>query len=338
MNYALDELGMIEASEDELIARIKRERPDTRSIEALSELVRRGTKQVPGLLTSLAGDHKVEENLRVMAIGALGTLAETAEARKALTTALRADRPSIVGRAARVLGRVGSPEVLDSLAISKVPEGSQAAMAIQTARRLITYRFGLDADLLPDPPKEALLTRVPDAIEIKREDLDPELVKRLLTDLHHRQPGIKVAPDGIIAITCAKSKLWLARNAEYGTAKSLKTLAARSTVPMVILKQAHCPERLNVYAYTLMHAGKGRSLKVFAMRPSGVVTHFGSAKVSQESVDFSMKTLNTTHGYALILKGRFRVRGRKLDFETALVSPRPVEGQKSPSVPQPDNE
>ena len=249
--------------------------------------------------------------------------------------ALEDDVPAVAERAARILGRVGDAEALKSLSVTTAREGSPAARATLTARRLITYRLGLDDELLPDVPEAALLKPSPDAVEMPRDSVEEEPVKAALPNLQQRQPGVEIASDGVIAITCAKSQLWLARNAAIG---SLKDLTAPSAVPMVILKRSVCPESLHVYAYVLTHPGARGSLSVFVMRTGGTVTHFGRGRISRESVVFSVNALNTSHAYALHLEGRFRSRSRKLELEKALLNTRPVRGQKGPSVPRADND
>jgi hypothetical protein len=341
MDHAFDELGSIEISDEDLAAHVLGEVTDSYRTEALKELIRRHASQLPRLLAQIAGDRKTESTLRVMAVTALGTMAERSETLKSLITALKADDPAVVRRAAEVLGRVGDAEALKALSAVKVQKRKQytsAARAVSTARRLITYRLGLDAAVLPDPPREAFLTPSKDAKAVPHQTVKTSLAKALLSDLNMRQPGIEIASGGVVQVLCARSCLWLARNTQLNGRKTIKSLTARCAVPMVILKRRDCPDGLHVDTYVLTHPGERGTLKIFGMRPSGIVTHFGTANVSDDAVEFELKALNTSHAYALDLNGRYRATDRKIEFKRSRLDTHPIKGQKAPAVPHLDQD
>ncbi len=158
MDQAFDEFGSIEISDEDLAAQVLGKVTDAYRTEALQELIRRHAPQVPWLLAHLARDRKAETTLRAMAVTALGAIAPDSETRRSLIAALKVGDLAVVRRAAEVLGRVGDAKALNALSAVKVQRNTAAARAVSTARHLITYRLGLDAALLPDPPKKAVLT------------------------------------------------------------------------------------------------------------------------------------------------------------------------------------
>jgi hypothetical protein len=118
---------------------------------------------------------------------------------------------------------------------------------------------------------------------------------------------------------------------EIARAGSAAALTERDAVAAVVLKH-YSNGVWALYEYVFAHPAKGGAA-LFGVRPSGAVTHFGTARMTREAAEFTLGATNTVHSPPIEIDGRFAAR--TLELTRAVADRRLAPTQEKPRVPQP---
>ena len=102
----------------------------------------------------------------------------------------------------------------------------------------------------------------------------------------------------------------------------------------VVLKRSQVLGGYFVYEYVLTNPVRGGGLRVFGVRPSGVLTHYGEADLEGSRAGARLRTVDTPYTPPLELELSYDHPSRKLTFVTALLNPQPVAYQKRAQAPK----
>ncbi len=277
--------------------------------ETVRKVAELGPRAAPEIARLLA-DKANPPDLRAAAAVALGRGVPGAE--KLLEAALHDPAPAVVRRAAEALGRAGGPEAAKALAIAKAPADPAAARALKFARLLHAARHGLESreKVVPAASPARFDERLAASLEPARPD--PAQLAQLKAVLAEELPGIAVAPEGAVALSCGKNRFLVVPHAKVAA------LAGRG-VPAVVLKRAQSLNRYALFLYILAEpAGDGR-LELTAWRTDGSLAGKGEAKLGRRP-NFTLHALDTLHLPPIQILGALEPGGPQLVMETARVS------------------
>ena len=321
-------------SRQQLVAAIEGRSKRFGAAEALKELARRRSPGKAEVFARVVVDEERPAEARATAAIELGREAKPAN-QKALVGALAARDPTVTRRAAESLGRIGDEQGLAALKRLR-PRAGPVRRSVTFAKSLIAYRLGLREQLLEAPDRGLVLPvqrRRAVPLEIWQET--PEAVKRLAPTLRREAPGIPLAQDGALGLSCGGNRFLVMLHRDLRTADPLADFVEPSAVAGVVLKRSPSLERYALYEYLLAHpAGEGE-VHLFGVRPTGVVAHYGRARPERGGAGFELRTLRMPHSPPLAIEGRYDAGERQLELEVALVYPRLTESQRSKARPEP---
>lgn len=202
------EAGPQQAKDEDLIATTGRNISVNERKAALKELLRRRSPQVRSILGRIVADSAAPAELRTTAAVALGREA-TPDNEDALNRALASQDPSVVAAAADGLARIGGRAAYDALKSRAEPRpGPNRGLGF--ARTLISYRLGLGAERLAEPPTASLLDLDRGkAASLELREVGPKDFAAARPWLQRELPAIPVAEKASVRFTCGNENLWL---------------------------------------------------------------------------------------------------------------------------------
>lgn len=288
------DLALLSASDEELVASLGARRPEAERAAALRILAGRGIKKAAPVLRRIARSAASIASLRAAASIALGRDADRAN-QTALIAALKAPEDEVARRAAEALGRIGDRKALSALRAGAVPRQPAAARAHGFARSLISYRLGLNSDLLVAriPPQPLGAEEVVEAGPI-----NAEILRQISTRLPEEAPAIRLAPAGGVALRCERNEFLILPSEAPGDIRRTNAVVG------VVLRKADSLGHFALHLYLMTHpAGDGR-LALFGVRPDGSVTHRGEVMPGDQGHDFRFEALDTPLSSPLLIEGR----------------------------------
>jgi hypothetical protein len=313
-------------SDDNLVAVLQQRSQGVSALEALKELNRRRSSQASPLTISILTDTAHSPELRAVAAVALGKQSAPGH-QEALLAALTSPDPSVVRRSAEALGRIGDPQTLDALARLH-PTSTVAQRSVTFAQTLLSHRHGLHRSLLKPPPKSSMLHLQPEAAHrLEMQPVAVDQIDQMSGELRRLLPEIPVSQDGGLAFSCGENRFLCLLTQAMHDWPNLSALKDRDAVMAVVLKRSQAMHVYTLYAYILTKPAKASSVCVFGVRPSGILTHYGSAQVQDGGMNVTLESLNTTHSPALKLELVYDHQPRKLNVTSALIQSQPAPGQ-----------
>ena len=145
------------------------------------------------------------------------------------------------------------------------------------------------------------------------------MLKRIAPTLRRELPGIRTLTHGALAFSCGNTRFLVVLNRDFD--RPLPELTTRNTLAGAVLKRSPGLDRYSTYEYLLVHpAGRDR-LHLFAARTTGIVGHYGTARLEEGEAQFTLRALRTPYSPPLELAGSYDARQRKLELQVALVYP-----------------
>jgi len=332
MKYDQKELP-IDISEKDLIAAVAGLRPEFNRVSSLKTLLQRGSKQAPQVLSNAILDTSAPTELRSMAAVALGR--DTTQEKVLLKSIETNKDPAVLRRIAQSLGRIGTPESLDTLRQIRLRPESLYAQNVLFACTLISCRYGLGQYLMQRPAKDDILKLDERrGVDLDFEQLAPNDVKETLPLLSQTLPAINVSEKAASALTCLGSRLWVLLNEEMVSPDAERRVLANNAVMAVVVKREHCPEGWHVFEYILSQPGKEGHIDIFGVRPAGVSTHFGQVKIGEKDATVQLDAVNTPYALPLVFEAVYNKKEVALKITKAISAKQPAKNQRRPKVPQ----
>jgi hypothetical protein len=305
------------ASLVDLRAAVRGQSAKLNRLDALEELVDRAPRGLTGFLTDVALDEDAELDVRVSAVGALGT--EVApDAVRGLVGALKASDQAVVRRAAQRLGVVGGSENLEDL--KTIRTGNAATQqAVRFAKQLISYRNRLDQYRV-EVPARRVRADPGAAVQLAVTALSGNLRAELGRTVSEPVLGLQLTTDGGRSLSCEGQVVAVLPNRDL-VAQGPGWLLEGQAAPAALLERN--PETGAFFAshVVLTDPSRGRQLSVNVVRSSGVVVLSGRGGVSDDEVTFELATIPTPHLPPTTVAGRYGP-SQGFEFDRVLSEPR----------------
>jgi hypothetical protein len=278
--------------------------------EAVRAVLEPGPKAARPVLAHLLADKAAPPEQRAAAALALGRGVPEPDA--PLVQALADPAPAVVRRAAEALGRAGGPEAAAALASVRMPDDPAAARSLRFARLLHAARHNLQAREKPE--LAAAIAPFNEKLAASLEPMPPDArqLSQLKAVLAEELPGIPVAPEGAVALSCGKNRFLVVPHAGVGK------LAGRG-VPAVVLKRAQSLDGYALFLYILAEPAGENGLELTAWRTDGSLAGKGEARLGRRPT-FTLSALDTLHLPPIQITGALEPGGPRLTMETARVS------------------
>lgn len=333
MKIAVDVERMpAEVSEGELIEALTGRSQRFRRVEALKELRLREFPGKTEVLGTAVLDRAAPVELRAAAAVALGEEA-TPENQDFLASALADESPDVIRRAAQGLGRIGDRRALEELESVKRPLPPPAQRAVSFAKALISYRLSLGQDrLVPDAGETLKVSR---AVPVTIKLADPELPQRIERQLRRELPAIPVSIESALQVTCAGEELLLLPTRQLHGTTDPEQFRRRNLVVAAVLKR-YSAGFWELYEYVLAHPSL-EGVELIGVKPTGVITHSGQARVEAGRAEFRLETVNTIGNVPIEVSGSYLLSENRIDFTRAVANAGFAPEQKRPRTPQKAN-
>ena len=260
---------------------------------AIALLLHADDPEREAVLASVANDTSERPQQRSVAAISLGHV-KTAEAERLLGQVVSSGAPpSVLADALRSLGRIGSPESVNSIVAHALSSGPAAAAA-RYALALIAYRFRLPAHDLPVPAAHELLDVVADkARPMEVGQASAADSRAVVESLDYEPYGIELTPGALTKVLCGTDEHVICVNRELaapGAAASL--LDRKALVALVALRsregRGYSVSHLVLSTPSPAHDGLG----LLAPRCSGRPMLAGSAQLSGDKLGFSLRSVD----------------------------------------------
>jgi hypothetical protein len=283
---------------------------------ALRELLKRSAAS-RGLLNELLGDEERPAGLRATAAVALGREAHP-ETEEALVKALAAEDPSVARRAAEALGKIGSEEALAALKKAR-PADEPTRRSIDFASALISARFGLAAERLPDPPQgQEIAVDRSTADQLLPARVGPKQKAAVLAAAEKELPGIPLADQPLVGLECGQHFYALGLTAQLRQIADLGVLADADAVLGVLFERAPSDDHYFLFEYLLANPGRGgRRVEVYGVQPNGTFAHSG--ELQPASGAFRLRTVDPRASPPVDIHGTYDATTGALRFDEILV-------------------
>lgn len=300
----------------QLRAALTDEMDDIRAVDALIQLNARGGPSLSALLIDLATNSD-DIDLRATAAHALGQKAMPKH-RATLRQVVDDDEREVARRAAEAMGRIGGEAELKKLRTLR-PKDPVVKRAVETAKTLLTYRTGATRGRLSVPqPSETLTLGKAKAGEIVIQAVDPEVLAGISDHLKKMLPQLPLARSAH-TLECGKAQFLVVLHKDLAK-KNLDTMKGKSMVAGALLRQAQIDGTYYLDGEILTHPGTGNSVRVFVMRHSGEVSHYGELALGEKSAAFNVTAMNTRHAKPIELRGSIAYRTLNITVERAKVA------------------
>jgi hypothetical protein len=318
--------------EAELVARV-RESEDTETVKtAIRELARRRSPQRSQVLTDVLRDRKRDPGVRTTVAVELGRQAEPAH-REALLDAMKGAEPSLARRAAEALGRIGDEEAYASLRRLR-PRDPVVQQSVAFARTLISYRLGLDRDLLDAPrPPQLPAGQRGQPMDIDFATPSEASVREALTAAEEEFPTVPLSADGALHFSCAGDQFFVAFNGEVQGRDTLTPLGEHNAVLMTVMRRPEVLERYGAYLYILTHPEREERLRLFGVRTTGAVVLTGEVRLSERRASFRVGALPSPLQVPVTVEATYDHTERRIDFVETVIDADFLPGQKRSRQP-----
>jgi hypothetical protein len=309
----IDIAGMARAPDAELVGLAKQVPDQDLAVAAVRELVVRRSSRLPAVLRDIVTDGEKDPDLRSLAAVELGHDARPAN-REALAEVLTGSPPGVARRAAEALGRIGDEASLARLRRLR-PTDPVLRQTVGFARSLISYRLGLGQDLLDAPPPP----RLDDAQRAAPMEITfaapPETVRAEAMAAAQREfPTVPLAPDGALHFECGSDRFFAAFTAAVQRRKTLTPLVERNAVLVTVMKRAAAIGEYTAYLYVLTHPERAGRVRLFGVRPSGLIVLTGEADVGDRVAEFRVGSLATPHLVPVTVEASYDHDAHRLTF------------------------
>lgn len=299
---------------------------------ALRSLLRRRTRPPTGLLTELVTARSRPVELRTMAAVELGKHTGP-EVQDALVEAVSDRDHAVVRRAAEALGRIGDEDAHAKLRRLR-PRDPSVKESVDFARTLLSYRLGLDGDLLDAPRPEEVPTRRRGAqMDVDIDRADDAVVERAFEDARRAVPGIELGRPGALSMRCDGDDFVAAFTEQVTAAESLQWLGDRSAVLMTVLRRPAVLDEYGVHMYVLTHPDDDGRLRLFVTRSTGVVVLTGAVRLDERRATITLESLPTPYLVPVSVEAVYDHEQQEIELVTLSVDADFVPGEKGSRVP-----
>ncbi len=289
--------------------------------EAIREISASRRATTPALARVLA-DKASPPALRAAAAVELGRGAKAPD--KALIAALADPEPTVLRRAAEALGRAGGPEAATALSAVKAPADPAAARALGFARLLHAARHGLVLKERPSSKVDPARFEERMSASLEPAAPSPRQLAQLKAVLATELPGLPVAPEGAVALSCGANRFLVVPHARVAAITG-------SGVPAVVLKRAQSLDAFSLFLYILAAPAADGRLALTAWRTDGSLAAEGEAVLGRRP-HFTLHALDTLLLPPIRISGALEPGGPRLVLETARVAA-PVKDRRHARTP-----
>jgi len=326
--------GLARAPERQLVDGARHSESPELVMASLRELAVRRSPRRGAVLTAVVADPDQHEDARSLAAVELGHDARPAH-REALAAVLTGAPAAVVRRAAESLGRIGDEASYAQLRRLRTKE-PVVRQAVDFARTLISYRLGLDDDLLEAPPPQRLAAVQRSApMEIDFAAPSKAVGDEALAAAAREFPALRLSLDGALHFACNNDEFFVAFNDGIHRRKTLAGLGAHNAVLLTVMKRSAALQRYAAYLYVLTHPERPGRLRLFGVRPSGIVVLTGEADLADRRADFRVGSLATPHLVPVTVEATYDHDARRIGFVTTIIDSDFAPGQKGSKAPKP---
>lgn len=313
--------------EAELAERV-RGSEDTETVKtAIHELGRRRSPERSRLLTDVLLDRKRDADVRATAAVQLGRRAEPAH-REALLDAMKGAEPPVARRAAEALGRIGDEDAYARLRRLR-PRDPVVQQSVAFARTLISYRLGLDRDLLDAPrPPQLPAGQRGEPMDIDFATPSKAAVREALTAAEEEFPTLPLSTDGALHFSCAGDQFFVGFNDEVQGRDTLAPLGEHNAVLMTVMRRPEVLERYGAYLYILTHPEREDRLRLFGVRTTGAVVLTGEVRLSERGATFRVGALPSPLQVPVTVQATYDHAERRIEFVETVIDADFVPDQK----------
>jgi len=320
MRTSMDVEKIDESISDDELVRLIRQKPDEGTVLAsLKELSRRKSPLRLEVFREIVADPRSSMRARRAVVNELG--AERAPQFQALLSEqLPAADAALFPAIVRSLGKIGDQAALRQLERIKAPGEAEARGALEFSRSLLAYRLRLDRHLVR-PPSARQMVKLSEGIEFETASAKTETVRLASQHVRKDLPAIPLLPAGAASLTCRASELLLVFNEEFKAPGSLRTIAQRSAIPLVLLKKGLSLDRYILEQYFFTQPSKDKQeVVLLGLRPSGDLTYAGRVQITESGFNFSLGAVDTRYAPAIEVEGSYDPSKRTWQFSKALTS------------------
>jgi len=320
MTISMDVEKIDESISDDELVRLIRQKPDEESVLAsLKELSRRKSPRRLEIYREIVADPKSSIRARRAVITELGAERAPQFQEMLLEQLPTADArlfPGIV----RSLGKIGDEEALKQLERIKAPREADARSALEFSRSLLAYRLRLDRHPFK-PPSPKQMVKLSEGISFETAKAKAEIVRLASQHVRKDLPAIPLLPTGAASLTCRTSELLLVFNEEFKAPRSLRTIAQRAAMPLVLLMKGLSLDRYILVQYFFTQPSKdSQEVVLLGMRPRGDLTYAGRVQITESGFNFSLGAVDTRYAPAIEVEGSYDPNKRTWQFSKALTS------------------
>lgn len=268
---------------------------------------------------SILKDNKAPNELRSIAAVELGRHTDAAS-EEVLISAVSDAPPELLKHVARSLGQTGGPEALERLEKVTAPDRSPAALALQFAKTLISYRIGSNAYLLePGKETEALTPEKTERTNLEFGRFGKEEFEAALPSIRRQLPAMTVDAESGLRFMCGGSQHLVLLNEQAARTGSADIVRKRPMIVGAILKYRVCSEQYSLDEYLLTNGGGKERVTLIGVRPSGIMVHAGFVHIVERAVKFELLSSNPPYSRPIDLRGDFDPADGRLSFSQVLV-------------------
>ncbi len=306
-----------DASLVDLRAAVRGGRSELNRLDALEVLIDRAPRGLTGFLSEVALDDDIRLDVRLSAVGALGT-SDSPTAIDGLVAALNTPVQPIVRRAAQRLGTLGGSAQLEDL--KAVRTGNSATQdAVRFAKQLISYRHRLGQYRLTVPTQRVRAD--PSAAE-RIPVTAPSKQKRAALEERVSEPvlGLRLTTTGARELSCSGEAMSVLPSRDL-VDDGPRWLLDGQAAPAAVLQRnpetgAYFPSHI-----VLTEPASGGGLQVHVARSSGIVVLTGRGAVRDDAITFELAAVPTPHLPPTTITGSYDGRQGFL-FDTILIDRR----------------
>lgn len=256
-------------------------------------------------LAALLENENESPRIRYLAALTLGRI-RTAEALRILVRNVETRDEGVQAAVMRSLGRLGDRSALDAIAAVMGKTGGMAERDARFAAALISHRLGLEGNDLPVPEEKDYLDILPGAARpiqfIRADAADAEFCLRSLA----ADPfGIEFAEQPMYLVRCGRTVLMVVFARELFAPSRLRSLEERKTIAGVVALRNPTSGLYSVSLLILTSPARpANGFHVLLAHPHGKVAYGGSARVEEDTAEFSIRAVAHPGAFAVRIQGR----------------------------------
>lgn len=148
-------------------------------------------------------------------------------------------------------------------------------------------------------------------------------------------PAIELSADGALSFGCGGDDFFAAFTRDVHRRKTLRPLAERPAVLMVVMRRRAALDRYTGYLYVLVHPERDDRLRLFGVRASGILVVAGEVDLADREARIRVSAVPSPHQVPVTVEATYDHEARRISFVTAVIDSDFAPGTKGSQRPSP---